>query len=57
MPAVSDKQRKGKSMKKMAKGFVHGAAKGGVAKIKGSAKKQTLVATPSNVKSLGGGKA
>ena len=40
--------------KKMSSSFSHGAPKGGMTTHRGSAKKQGLIATPSNMKSLGG---
>lgn len=39
---------------KMGKGFKNGATKTGVVKLAGKAKGKNLVATSSNVKSLGG---
>jgi hypothetical protein len=40
-------------MKKMAHGMSHGAAKGGTKMLSGG-KNKNLVATPTNVKALGG---
>jgi hypothetical protein len=40
-------------MKKSMKGFSHGAAKGGT-KMIGGGKSKSLVATPTNMKSVGG---